>query len=508
MTDYVLEMRNIEKSFFNVKVLDNVNFRIKPGEVHALVGENGAGKSTLMKILMGIYEKDRGEILINGENSNFLKPRDAIAHGVSMIHQELNPVLDMEVAENIFLGREISKFKYGPLSLVDKNEQRIQTASLFAKMGISIEPNQLMRNLSVAQTQLVEIVKAISLSAKIVIMDEPTSAITDKEVNTLFEQIEKLKAQSVAIIYISHKMDEIFKIADSITVLRDGKLVCTEETKNLSSEQLIKMMVGRELKEIYPKTTIPPGNVALEVNNFSNGKKFENINFAIHSGEILGIAGLVGAGRSELVECIFGINKHISGEVKVFGKKVNVRHPKDAIRSRIALITEDRKFTGLNLKSTVEHNISLVGLQSLSKWGVINSKREAFVTDLQIKKMSIKVFSRKSMISSLSGGNQQKVVLSKWLMTNPDIIILDEPTRGIDVGAKRDIYLLMGDLVKEGKAILLISSEIPELIGLADRIVVLAAGKITGTIERKEFSQENIMRLASKFEDTLNEYQN
>lgn len=502
MSDYVLEMNNIVKSFFNVKVLDDVHLKVKAGEVHALVGENGAGKSTLMKILMGLYERDSGEVIVNGEKVIFQNPRDAIKHGVSMIHQELNPVLDMEVAENIFLGREIIKLKAGPLSLVNKNEQRIQTEKLFSRMGISIDPKLLMRSLSVAQTQLVEIVKAISLSAKIVIMDEPTSAITEKEVNTLFEQIAKLKAQSVAIIYISHKMDEIFKIADKITVLRDGRFICTDDAKNLSKEQLIKLMVGREIKEIYPKQSIQPGNVVLEVNDFSNGKKFQNISFMLRSGEILGIAGLVGAGRSELVECIFGINKPVYGEVLVNGKKVRIHHPKDAIRNRIALITEDRKFTGLNMKSTVEHNISLVGINSLAKFGIIDPKKEAIATDAQIEKMKIKVFSRKSMISSLSGGNQQKTVLSKWLLTKPDIIILDEPTRGIDVGAKRDIYLLMGELVKEGKAILMISSEIPELLGLSDRIIVLAAGKITGILERKDFSQENIMRLASKFDAT------
>jgi ABC-type sugar transport system ATPase subunit len=362
-----------------------------------------------------------------------------------------------------------------------------------------------MKNLSVAQRQLVEIVKAISLSAKIVIMDEPTSAITSKEVNTLFEQIAKLKSESVAIIYISHKMDEIFKIADRITVLRDGQHICTDEARNLNNEQIIKMMVGREITEFYPKQSIEPGPIVFEVKDFSRGKYFQHINFELRSGEILGIAGLVGAGRSELVESIFGIAKPDSGEVFVSGKKLNIRHPIDSIHNKIALITEDRKFTGLNLKANVEHNISMVGLGSLSKFGIINRKSEAASTESQIKKRSIKVFSRKSMISSLSGGNQQKVVLAKWLLTEPDIIILDEPTRGIDVGAKRDIYLLMGELAQAGKAILMISSEIPELIGLSDRILVLAAGKLTGILEHKNFSQENIMRLASKFEAAQNE---
>lgn len=499
-TDYILEMNNIEKSFFKVKVLEDVTIKLKPGEVHALIGENGAGKSTLMKILLGIYSRDKGEVILNGEKVVFQNPRDAIAHGVSMIHQELNPILDMEVAENIFLGREVCRNHWGPLSLVDKREQRQLSEDLFIKMGVSVDPKALMRNLSIAQRQLVEIIKAISLSAKVVIMDEPTSAITDKEVATLFEQINKLRADNVAIIYISHKMDEIFKISDRISVLRDGHLICTDEADKLTHDELIRMMVGREITEYYPKLDITPGEVVMRVKGFSKGKSFRNINFDLHKGEILGIAGLVGAGRSELVESIFGVNQPDQGELFLDGKLVNIRHPKDAVKNKMALITEDRKFTGLNLKATVEHNISQVGLKSLSKFGIINRKKEAAVSEESIKKLKIKVFSRNSMITSLSGGNQQKVVLSKWLMTQPGIIILDEPTRGIDVGAKRDIYVLIGELAQAGKAILLISSEIPELMGLSDRIIILAAGRLTGILDRSEFSQETIMRLASNFE--------
>lgn len=498
--EYILEMQNIDKSFFKVKVLNDVTLKIKPGEVHALIGENGAGKSTLMKILMGIYERDDGDVILDGEKVVFQNPRDAILRGVSMIHQELNPVLDMEVAENIFLGREVRSFRAGALSLVDKKEQRRLTEELFVKMGVTLDPKALMRNLSVAQRQLVEIIKAISLSAKVIIMDEPTSAITEKEVATLFEQIERLRASNVAIIYISHKMDEIFKIADRITVLRDGHHICTDEANNLTHDELIRMMVGREITEFYPKLDITPGEEVMRVQDFSRGKKFTGINFSLHKGEILGIAGLVGAGRSELVESIFGITKPDSGELYLDGQMVNIHHPKDAIKNKIALITEDRKYTGLNLKATVEHNISLVNLETLAKFGIINRTKEAVITEDSIKKMNIKVFSRNSMVSSLSGGNQQKVVLAKWLLTQPDIIILDEPTRGIDVGAKRDIYLLMGELAQAGKAILMISSEIPELMGLSDRIAVLAEGRLTGVLERKDFSQENIMRFASKFE--------
>ncbi|NPV87376.1 MAG: sugar ABC transporter ATP-binding protein [Anaerolineae bacterium] len=505
VSDDVLQMNRIDKSFFGVKILDSVTFQVRRGEVHALVGENGAGKSSLMKILMGIYTSDRGEIILDGQRVAFHHPREAIAHGVSMIHQELMPVMDMEVAENIFLGREIAARQAGLLGLVNKKEQRLQTAKLFAKMGISIDPKRLMRSLSVAQMQLVEIVKALSLSAKVVIMDEPTSAITDKEVDTLFDQIAKLKAQGVAIIYISHKIDEIFKIADRITVLRDGQLIATEDAASLNKDRLITMMVGREIKEFYPKETVQPGEVVLQVKELSQKGKFHDISFSVRRGEIVGIAGLVGAGRSELVECIFGITRPTSGAVLLDGKKASIRHPKDAIRSRMALVTEDRKLTGLNLKASVEHNISLVGIQSLSKYGIINTRKEAAVTEEYIRRMRIKVFSRKSMVNALSGGNQQKVVLSKWLLTEPEIIILDEPTRGIDVGAKRDIYLFMGELAKAGKAILMISSEIPELMGLSDRILVMAAGRLAGELERKDFSQENIMRLASKFEANKDE---
>ena len=499
MAEYILELNHITKSFSRVTVLNDVTLKIKPGEVHALVGENGAGKSTLMKIIMGIYSQDSGEILVDGKNVHIKNPKEAISYGISMIHQELNPIKDMEVAENVFVGREIRKWKLGGLSLVNLKEQRRVTEELFNNLGISINPKSLMRNLSVAQIQLVEIVKSISLSSKVVIMDEPTSAITEKEVKTLFEQIDRLRKQNVAIIYISHKMDEIFKIADRISVLRDGNYIGTFPANEIDNDKLIKMMVGREIKEFIPKTVAPIGEVVLEVNNLCRGKHFQNVSFKLHKGEILGIAGLVGAGRSELAECIFGITRPSSGEVIIRNKQTNIRHPKDAIRNRVALITEDRKFTGLNLKSTVKTNITIVGLDELSRLGVINESKERHVADKFIDQLKIKTNSRNTMISSLSGGNQQKVVLSKWLQTTPDIIIMDEPTRGIDVGAKRDIYLLMGELVKAGKALIMISSEIPEIMGLSDRILVLAAGRLTGEINRPDFTQESIMRFASDF---------
>ncbi|MCP5515281.1 MAG: sugar ABC transporter ATP-binding protein [Spirochaetales bacterium] len=500
MSEFVLEMLNIDKSFFKVKVIDNVTLKVKPGEVHAIVGENGAGKSTLMKILMGIYHADSGEILIDGKRAEYSNPKEALSNGIAMIHQELNPILDMEISENIFTGREIKKFNFGGLSIVDHKAQRLETEALLENIGISLNPKSLMRKLSVAQTQLIEIVKAISLSSRIVIMDEPTSAITDKEVENLFRQIKFLKSKSVAVIYISHKMDEIFKVADTITVLRDGKHICTENASKLDNDKIIKMMVGREIKEIYPEREQSPGEVVLEVQHLTRKKKFRDISFKLHSGEILGIGGLVGAGRSELVEGIFGVARPDSGDIFIRGEKTEISHPDKAIKKRIALITEDRKFTGLDLKTTVAHNITIVHLSKLSKFGVIDLAKESRAADEQIKKLDIRVLSRKSMINSLSGGNQQKVVLAKWLLTDPDIIILDDPTRGIDVGAKRDIYLLMASLAKAGKAIILISSEIPELMGLSDRIIVLAAGRLTGELSKDEFTQENIMRYASTFE--------
>ena len=495
--EYVLEMKDICKSFSGVKVLENVSLSVKPGEVHALMGENGAGKSTLMKILMGIYKMDSGSILINGQSASVSGPKDAISKGISMIHQELNPVLDMEVSENIFIGRELLKPGLEKFKIVDRSAMREEAAKLFKSMNININPKTVTRSLSVAEMQLVEIVKAISLNSKIVIMDEPTSAITEKEVDVLFEQIRRLKEQNVAIIYISHKMDEIFRISDTITVLRDGTLAGTGASSYLNRDKLISMMVGREIKEVYPKEETEIKDVILEVRNLNRGKKVRDVNFQLRRGEVLGIAGLVGSGRSELVETIFGIWPSTSGTIVIDGKEAAIRHPKQAIAHKVAMITEDRKQTGLNLKTSVEHNISLVSIEKLSKRGIIDKKAEAEAADKYIKSLKIKTFSRKTPVISLSGGNQQKVVLAKWLLDEPEIIIFDEPTRGIDVGAKRDIYLLIGELAKQGKGIIVISSEMPEVMGISDRILVMCEGTIAGELKRNEFTQEAIMNFAS-----------
>lgn len=495
--EYVLELKNIYKSFPGVKVLEDVTLQVRPGEVHALMGENGAGKSTLMKILMGIYKADQGSIFLEGKETVIHGPKDAMSKGISMIHQELNTVLDMEVAENVFVGRELLKKGFEKLKIVDIARMREETGRYFREMNIDIDPRAKMRTLSVAEMQLVEIVKAISLNSRIIVMDEPTSAITEKEATVLFAQIERLKKQGVAIIYISHKMDEIFRISDTITVLRDGQWIGTKPAKELDNDMLIKMMVGRELTDIYPKDPVEIGDVILEVKNLSRGKKVRDASFSLRKGEVLGIAGLVGAGRSELVETIFGLYPKTGGQIFLHGKEVHIKSAADAIKNKMALITEDRKQTGLNLIVSVKENIASVSIGKLSNHGIVNDKKINEVSEKYIKELKIKTPDGNAIVGNLSGGNQQKVVLAKWLLDEPDIIIFDEPTRGIDIGAKRDIYLLINNLAKEGKAVIVISSEMAEVMGICDRILVMAEGRINGEVRREEFSQEVIMGYAS-----------
>ena len=495
--EYVLELKNIYKSFPGVKVLEDVTLQVRPGEVHALMGENGAGKSTLMKILMGIYKADQGSIFLEGKETVIHGPKDAMSKGISMIHQELNTVLDMEVAENVFVGRELLKKGFEKLKIVDIARMREETGKYFREMNIDIDPRAKMRTLSVAEMQLVEIVKAISLNSRIIVMDEPTSAITEKEATVLFAQIERLKKQGVAIIYISHKMDEIFRISDTITVLRDGQWIGTKTAKELDNDMLIKMMVGRELTDIYPKDPVEIGDVILEVKNLSRGKKVRDASFSLRKGEVLGIAGLVGAGRSELVETIFGLYPKTGGQIFLHGKEVHIKSAADAIKNKMALITEDRKQTGLNLIVSVKENIASVSIGKLSNHGIVNDKKINEVSEKYIKELKIKTPDGNAIVGNLSGGNQQKVVLAKWLLDEPDIIIFDEPTRGIDIGAKRDIYLLINNLAKEGKAVIVISSEMAEVMGICDRILVMAEGRINGEVQREEFSQEVIMGYAS-----------
>ena len=486
--EYILEMKDISKTFPGVKALDHVQLQVRPGEVHALMGENGAGKSTLMKILMGIYTKDEGgEILFNGQPYHASTPKEAMDTGVAMIHQELNPILDMTVYENIFVGRELRKN-----GLVDKKAEIEEAQRLIEECGLHVSPKETLRNLTVAQCQLIEIIKAISINAKVIIMDEPTAAITDREVELLFGHIRRLTRKGVAIIYISHRMDEIFSICDRVSVYRDGQYIGSGDTKDLSEAQLIKMMVGREITDVFPKLDAEIGEVIFEAKNI--------VSFSVRRGEILGIGGLVGAGRSELVEGIFGMHELSGGEIFVKGKQVKVHSPHDIIREGVALITEDRKGTGLNLTGTVNDNIAMVAIDKLLTHGLYNKSKARSASQEYIEKLNIKTPSGDQIVGNLSGGNQQKVVIAKWLLNEPDIIILDEPTRGIDVGAKRDIYLLLGKLVQQGKAVIMISSEIPELMGVCDRIMVMCEGNFSGEVTREEFSQERIMTLASAIE--------
>lgn len=492
--EYVLEMKDISKTFPGVKALDHVQLQVKPGEVHALMGENGAGKSTLMKILMGIYTKDAGgEILFDGKPYHASNPKEAMDNGVAMIHQELNPILDMPVYENIFVGRELRKN-----GLVDKKAEIEEAQRLIEECGLHVSPKETLRNLTVAQCQLIEIIKAISVNAKVIVMDEPTAAITEREVELLFGHIRRLKEKGVAIIYISHRMAEIFSICDRVSVYRDGQYIGTDETKKLDEAQLIKMMVGREITDVYPKLEANIGEVVFEAKNIVRAdNKVKGVSLSVRKGEILGIAGLVGAGRSELVEGIFGMHPLSGGEIFINGKPVRVSAPQDIIKEGVALITEDRKVTGLNLSGTVNDNIGMVAIKKLLKNGLYSKSKAQAAAQEYVDKLNIKTPSVNQITGNLSGGNQQKIVIAKWLLNDPDIIILDEPTRGIDVGAKRDIYLLLGQLVQQGKAVIMISSEIPELMGVCDRIAVMCEGSYSGEVVRGEFSQERIMTLAS-----------
>ena len=492
-TEYILEMENITKEFPGVKALDQIQFKVKKGTVHGLMGENGAGKSTLMKILFGIYSADRGTVKYKGKELKLTGPKDALEQGISMIHQELSPVPYMTVAENIFLGREPV---YGKTGFVNHKKLYDDTKELLQSLEIDIDPNTKMEDLSIANMQMVEIAMAVSYNADLIIMDEPTSAITDREVERLFAIIRSLKKKGVSIIYISHKMDEIFKICDEITVLRDGQYIATKTVDELDENTLIQMMVGREIKQVFRKEEAEIQDVVLSVKDLTREGKFEQVSFEVRRGEILGIAGLVGAGRTELIESIFGIEPPTSGEIYLYGKKVEIKEPADAIRYRMGLLTEDRKLTGAFLPLSVKENMSILNLDRFSTAGYISSKKVNQACQQQIERLNIKTPSLDQLIMNLSGGNQQKVLLARWLMSEPDILILDEPTRGIDVGAKAEIHRLMSKLAQEGKAIIMISSEMPEILGMSDRIMVMHEGRKKGELMREEASQERILELA------------
>lgn len=494
LNEYMLIMEKITKSFPGVRALSNVDLKVKKGEVHALMGENGAGKSTLMKILMGIYKHDDGEITFNGKKLEVLRPRDALNAGISMIHQELSPLPDMSIAENLFLGRELSNGLF-----LSKKKMIRQSDDIIEQHGMKdIKSAMLMKNLSVAKMQMIEIIKASLYKSKLIVMDEPTSSLSNDEVIDLFKLIGVLKNEGVSIIYITHRMEEVFKLADSATVLRDGETVGYDSIKNIDEQKLIKMMIGRELNHIFPKEKSNIGDIAFEVKNLTRNGVFENVSFNVKRGEILGIAGLVGSGRSEIVRAIFGIDKIDSGEIYIDKKKVSIKKPIDAIKNGIALVTEDRKELGLVLCRSIIDNINLPYLDMISKTEFVKRKKEKYISNDVAQSLSIKMSSILQIVENLSGGNQQKVVIAKWLIRKPKIFILDEPTRGIDVGSKSEIHRLMSNLACDGMAVIMISSEMPEILGMSDRIIVVGEGKIKGEFSRKDATQESILTMALK----------
>src|SRR5215216_1748019 len=489
----ILQMENISKSFPGVNALSNVNLAVRRGTIHALMGENGAGKSTLMKILDGMYTPDSGQIIFQGQTVTVDTTQTALKLGISMIHQELSPIPHMSVAENIFLGREpLARF-----GLIDKRKMNTDTKALLNRLEIDINPTTLMKELSVANTQMVEIAKAISYDSRLIIMDEPTSAITEREVAHLFSMIRSLKAKGVSIIYITHKMDEVFQIADEITVLRDGKHIATVPASQTNKIRLITMMVGRELTEMFPKEVAPIGEIVLSVRNLTRDGIVQDVSFDLHRGEILGIAGLMGAGRTTVIESIFGIHKIDAGEITIKGRKTRINSPADAIKNGLALLTEDRKLTGIMGVLPVRDNMVIASLPNYEKRGFLDGRLMEATYKQEKNRLDIKSPNMHQLIKLLSGGNQQKVLISRWLLTSPDILILDEPTRGIDVGAKAEIHKLMGKLAQEGRAIIMISSELPEILGMSDRILVMHEGRVGGIFERKEATQESIMQAAT-----------
>ena len=495
--EYVLEMQGIVKVFPGVRALDGVNLRVRPGKVHVICGENGAGKSTLMKIINGTYVADEGTMIYKGQQIGPHTVTDTLKMGIAMIYQELNPIAEMTIAENIWLGREPRKGMF-----VDYAKMYADTQELLDRLDIPYNARQKMYELSIAGHQLVEITKAISVNASVIIMDEPSSAIGDEEIEILFKQIFALREQGVAILYITHKMDEIFRIADEITIIRDGQWIETGPAGDYNPDKLVARMVGREITNVFPKdTTVPIGDVVLDVKNLTqvkeDGGRFRNISFQLRKGEILGFAGLVGAGRSEVMRAIFGLDPISSGTVTLDGKEMHVKNTRDAINQGLAMVNEDRRTYGLVLGRSIHHNASLVNLKKYTK-GLIDDK--AITADVQKMRelLQIKIANEDVEAATLSGGNQQKVVLAKWLVGDVKVMILDEPTRGIDVGAKSEIHKLMTNFAREGMGIIMISSELPEILGMSDRVVVMQEGIIQGILDRSEATQESVMKLATR----------
>ncbi|HDO1324882.1 TPA: galactose/methyl galactoside ABC transporter ATP-binding protein MglA [Aeromonas veronii] len=496
-SEWLLEMIDVSKSFPGVKALDNVNLRVRPHSVHALMGENGAGKSTLLKCLFGIYEKDQGKIFFKGQEINFTSSKEALENGVSMVHQELNLVLQRTVMDNMWLGRYPTKGWF-----IDHGKMYDDTKRIFDELDIDIDPKVKVATLSVSQMQMIEIAKAFSYDAKIVIMDEPTSSLTEKEVNHLFKIINKLKDKGCGIVYISHKMEEIFQLCDEITILRDGQWVATQPLKGMTMDQIIGMMVGRELTQRFPEKINQPKEVILEIEHLTakNQPSIQDVTFNLHKGEILGIAGLVGAKRTDIVETLFGIRDRSQGSIKLHGKEVANHNAHEAIRNGFALVTEERRSTGIYSRLDIAFNSLIANMDSYKgSMGLLSDNKMKSDTQWVIDSMRVKTPTQQTQIGSLSGGNQQKVIIGRWLLTQPEILMLDEPTRGIDVGAKFEIYQLILELAKKDKGIIIISSEMPELLGITDRIMVMSNGRVAGIVNTKETDQSEILRLASLY---------
>ena len=501
MSEYRLEMRDVVKTFPGVKALDHAQLKLRPGTVHALMGENGAGKSTLMKCMFGIYHMDEGEVIYEGEKVQIKGPLDALTKGIAMVHQELQPIPERSIGENIYVGRYPVKNIAG-VKIIDHKKMYEDAQRVLDEVHLNYDPKAKLGSLSVSQMQLVEIAKAVSADCKVLILDEPTSSLTSNEVEALFTIVDELRGKGVSIVYISHKMDEILRISDEVTIMRDGQYIGTWEAKELTTDMIITKMVGRELSNLPPRSNVP-GEVVFEVKDFTsiNPKSFRNVSFNIRKGEILGVAGLVGAQRTELMEGLFGLRCHTSGTITYKGEEIRVNQPADAIKHKIAMLTEDRRATGILGVLSIADNVAIASLNQYLVGGIMldDKKIEQLVQD-NVAKLSIKTPSSKTLIQSLSGGNQQKVLISRWLANDPDVFILDEPTRGIDVGAKYEIYCIIADLAKQGKSIIMISSEMGELIGMSDRIMVMCDGRVTGFIDGDKANQENIMELATQFE--------
>ncbi|MBQ9109832.1 MAG: sugar ABC transporter ATP-binding protein [Oscillospiraceae bacterium] len=489
-----IEMKGINKSFGTNQVLKDAGFLLKDGEVHALMGENGAGKSTLMKILTGVYTRDAGTVLVDGQEVVYKSPQEAEKAGIVFIYQELNVLFDLTVEENLFMGKEITK----GFGICDKKAMRKKAQEVMDRMGVNIPINAVMSDLSVGQQQMVEICKALMVDAKVLIMDEPTAALTQSETEGLFRLINDLRKKGVSIVYISHRMEEIFELCDRITILRDGTYVGTENIKDINMDDVVRMMIGREIGERYPKREgVKIGDEVICVENLCKGKTFQNVNFRVHAGEVLGVSGLMGAGRTEIMHAIFGNLPYDSGRVLINGEAIDIKCARDAINAGIGFITEDRKTEGLLLEKSIAENIELANLGKVSKKSVLSKSKGRELVKKGIEEFRIKCFGPEHECNNLSGGNQQKVVIAKWVYTDPKVLILDEPTRGVDIGAKKEIYNVINDLAAKGVAVIMVSSELPEVLGMSDRIMVVHEGRVTGIIDAAQADQEKVMTLAT-----------